>query len=118
MNERLLHIIRESGEVSEQELLDYIHNRLSPEQRHAVEERLAAHELLSDAEEGLELIQDKNQLPEVVARLNRQLAGQLREKRHQPRRPLPSMGLLIMATFLILLLIVMAFFVIYNLQKG
>lgn len=117
MNERLLNILKEQGEVSEQQLLDYINGKLSAEERHAIEMRLAEHEMLIDAEEGLALVKDKQQLDSVTAQLNAQLTEQLKKRRKRKRRELPNQGLLITTTFIILVLIVIAFMVIYKMRN-
>lgn len=106
----------ESNTVNEQELLDYLNNRLSASEKQAVEERLAQSELLQDAKEGLQLIDNKEALPEVVARLNRNLIRTLRKKRHRPRKPLPSQLPLLMTALILLLLLCLAFFLILRLK--
>jgi anti-sigma factor RsiW len=116
MNERLLNILKEQGDVSEQQLLDYINGKLSAEEQHEIEIRLAEHELLIDAEEGLALVQDKNKIDTVTAQLNASLTEQLKKRRKRKRRELPQQGLLIATTFIILVLIVIAFMVIYKMR--
>ena len=116
MNERLLNILKEQGAVSEQQLLDYLNGRLSAEEQHEIEMRLAEHELLSDAEEGLAMIKDKEQIDAITAQLNTALTEQLKKRRKRKRRELPNQSLLIATTFIILVLIVIAFMVIYKMR--
>jgi anti-sigma factor RsiW len=116
MNERLLNILKEEGTVSEQQLLDYINGKLSAEQQHEIEMRLAEHEMLSDAEEGLAMVKDKHEIDSVTAHLNASLTEQLKKRRKRKRRELPQQGLLIATTFIILVLIVIAFMVIYKMR--
>lgn len=118
MNEQLLNILKEHGTVSEQQLLEYLNGTLSAEERHEIEMRLAEHELLMDAEEGLALVENKNELNAVTAQLNATLTEQLKKRRKRKRRPLPNQGLLIATTFIILVLIVIAFMVIYKMRNG
>jgi anti-sigma factor RsiW len=117
MNERLLNILKEQGDLSEQQLLDYLKGTLTPEERHEVEMRLAENEMMSDAEEGLAMVQNKQQLETVSAQLNAQLTEQLKKRRKRKRRELPNQGLLITTTFIILVLIVIAFMVIYKIRN-
>ncbi len=118
MNEQLLNILKEQGEVSEQQLLDYLSGNLSAQERHEIEMRLAEHELLMDAEEGLTLVKNKNELNTVTAQLNAGLTEQLKKRRKRKRRELPNQSLLITTTFIILVLIVIAFMVIYKMRNG
>lgn len=117
MNEQLLNILKEHGTVSEQQLLDYLNGTLSAEEQHEIEMRLAEHELLMDAEEGLALVENKNELNAVTAQLNATLTEQLKKRRKRKRRALPNQGLLIATTFIILVLIVIAFMVIYKMRN-
>lgn len=117
MNERLLKILKEPGEISEQQLLDYLNGKLSAEERHAIEMLLNEDELLSDAEEGLAMVKNKEQLNSVTAELNSALTEQLKKRRKRKRRELPNQGLLITTTFIILVLIVIAFIVIYKMRN-
>jgi anti-sigma factor RsiW len=116
MNEHLLNILKEHGNVSEQQLLDYLNGKLSAEERHAIELQMAEHEMMMDAEEGLAMVQDKQQLETVSAQLNASLTEQLKKRRNRNRRELPNQSILITATFIILVLIVIAFMVIYKMQ--
>ncbi|MFN4285903.1 MAG: hypothetical protein ACK4E8_08055 [Lacibacter sp.] len=119
MNEQTQHTNPDNTPwVSEEELLNYLNNRLSAAERQSVEERLAQSELLQDAKEGLELMENKSALPGVVARLNRNLIRQLQQKRRKPRMPLPSQQLLVMVVLLLLLLLSLAFFVILRLKSA
>lgn len=117
MNERLLNILKEQGDLSEQQLLDYLNGKLNAEERHSIELRLAEHEMLMDAEEGLALVKDKQQLDAVAAQLNAKLTEQLKKRRKRKRRELPNQSLLIATTFIILVLIVIAFMVIYKMRN-
>jgi anti-sigma factor RsiW len=117
MNNNLLNILKEQGTVSEQELLDYLNGNLNAEQHHAVEMRLAEDELLRDAEEGLQQVKEKQNLDAVTAQLNARLAEQLKKRRKKTRKELPNQSLLIITTFIILVLVVIAFMVIYKMRN-
>lgn len=112
MNDGLLNILNDEQELSEEQLLRYINGQLSPDEQRIVEEQLNNAGLLSDAEEGLSLIENKDTIPSAVANINRRLTDQLQKRRRRKRTPLPNMSLLILSTFLILLLIILAFIVI------
>jgi anti-sigma factor RsiW len=117
MSDKLLDILKDHADISEQEMMNYLEGRLTPEERQSVEERLAASDMLADAEEGLSQLKNKEEIPTVVADLNRRLAQQLLQQRRKRKpRELPSQSFIILSTFLILVLIVLAFVVIYKMQ--
>lgn len=119
MSDKLLDILKNEADISEQEMLNYLEGKLTPEERQSVEERMASSEMLADAEEGLSQLKNKEDIHTTVASLNQQLANQLvNQRRKRKRRELPNLSLVIVSTFLILVLIVIAFVVIYKMQKG
>jgi anti-sigma factor RsiW len=117
MSDKLLDILKERDDLTEQELLQYLQGNLTPEERNAVEQRLAASEMMSDAEEGLRLA-DEKKMQHAVADLNKQLSLQLQQQRRKRKhRPVPNQSLVIITTFLVLLLIVLAYLVIYKMRN-
>jgi TolA-binding protein len=71
-----------TGCISEQQLLSYINNNLSPSEKRQVELHLTDCELCSDALEGLRLLQGDDRATEIVAELkhhiNKKLEGRTR----------------------------------------
>ena len=118
MNERLLDIWKQQDPPGDEALLKYLRGELLPEEVRIIEEQLAASELHSDAAEGLQMLEQPKDAEEITARLNLQLATQLRQQRKRSRRSLPNQSLLILVTFIVLVLLVLAFMVIYRLQQG
>lgn len=118
MADNLLDILNQRDDLTEQELLQYLQGTLTPEERNAVEQRLSSSEMMSDAEEGLRMA-DEKKMRNAVADLNKQLALQLQQQRRKrTHRPVPNQSLLIVTTFLILVLIVLGFLVIYKMKNG
>lgn len=119
MSDKLLDILKEHDDLSEQELMDYLMGHLTPQERQEIEQRLAASEMMSDAEEGLSQVQNKEQLNHTVAQINKQLTKQLQDRRKRKSSwEKPNQGLIIVATFVILVLIVIAFIVIMKMKNG
>lgn len=102
--------------VNEQQLLDYLNNRLDATQRAVIEQQLQASEMMQDAREGLQLINNKAALPEILARINRNLITQLQKKRRRTPKALPSQQLLLTTVLILLLLVVLAFVVIFRMK--
>jgi anti-sigma factor RsiW len=118
MADKLLDILNQRDDLTEEELLHYLQGTLTPEERNAVEQRLASSEMLSDAEEGLRLA-DEKKMRHAVADLNKQLSVQLQQQRRKRKhKPIPNQSLIIVTTFLILVLIVLGFLVIYKMKNG
>ncbi|NCU05867.1 MAG: hypothetical protein GXC73_18020 [Chitinophagaceae bacterium] len=118
MSDNLLDILNKRDDLTEQELLQYLQGNLSPEERRAVEEKLADSEIMSDAEEGLRMA-DEKKTNRAVADLNKQLSLQLQQQRRKRKqKPLPNQSLVIVTTFLVLVLIVLAYLVIYKMKNG
>ena len=117
MSDKLLNILKEHTEISEQMLMDYLMGHLTPEERHEVEMRLTDTELLADAEEGLSQLKNKEKINQTVALLNKRLTAELKErKKRKPNWYKPNQSLLIVTTFIIMVLIVIAFLVIMKLR--
>lgn len=118
MSDNLLDILNKRDDLTEQELLQYLQGNLTPEERQAVEEKLADNEMMSDAEEGLRMA-DEQKINRAVADLNKQLSLQLQQQRRKRKqKPLPNQSLVIITTFLVLVLIVLAYLVIYKMKNG
>jgi hypothetical protein len=68
-------------------LLDYIHHRLSNEDRVAFEQHLATNEMLQDALEGLQIMDTKKDLPHVQAQLHDFLQHQTYRNHYVRKKP-------------------------------
>lgn len=118
MADNLLDILNQRDDLTEQELLQYLQGNLTPEERNAVEQRLSSSDMMSDAEEGLRMA-DEKKMRHAVADLNKQLSLQLQQQRRKrTHKPIPNQSLIIVTTFLILVLIVLGFLVIYKMKNG
>jgi hypothetical protein len=66
--------------ISEEKLLKYISNTLSPAEKHEVEKHLIDCELCSDAVEGLQMISDKKKITRITAELNQKIEQRVEKK--------------------------------------
>ncbi len=115
MNNDLFNILSHSKEIDQQKLLDYLEDKLSPEEKHEIEKLLVDSDFDSDAAEGLEQVQDKRKLPVVVNELNKRLVKKLSERRKKLlKKKSPELITPVAATIIILLLVLMF----YVLLKG
>ncbi|HVI48372.1 MAG TPA: zf-HC2 domain-containing protein [Chitinophaga sp.] len=87
MNEHFNDIFVTTGCPSQQQLLDYVQGRLTPEEQHEVEMHLADCELCSEALEGLAAIKDKQKIPGWLSEMKWELLKKLRKRSHTRRKP-------------------------------
>lgn len=111
MNKNLVNILVNSNkDIDNQLLMDYISGRLSQSDQHAVEEWLAENEFAADAMEGLSQFGNQQALQELVKELNQDLKKYLEKKRQKRKeRQWKDNPWTILAIFLVLALIVLAY---------
>jgi len=99
--------------LTEKQLLQYVQQGLSDEERNAIEKELQEDAFLNDAIEGLEEFDNTNQLQSYVSDLNKQLEKQIQTKKNRKeKRKLPDNTLYIVALCLILVLCILAYYII------
>lgn len=118
MKENLKDILSNlNPEVDQDTLLKYLQGQLSADEQHEVEKSLLDDPFEADAMEGLQGVQDKTQIKELVAQLNRDLKKKTsRKKRRLFSREAKVEPWLLMAVVFILLLAIIAFIVIYRMK--
>ncbi len=116
MADNLMNIFSGSPCLSQQHLLDYLHGKLSEEEKNAMEQHLAGCELCSDALEGLAAIEHPEQIPVIVQQIRRQMKRELQH--HQSgRKKLRLYAWLSAAVIITLLILLVAFFAIHYTQR-
>ena len=119
MKENLKDILSNlNPEVDQDTLLKYLQGQLSADEQHEVEKSLLDDPFEADAMEGLQNIQDKTQIRELVGQLNRDLTKKTsRKKRRLFKREAKVEPWLLMTVVFILLLAIIAFIIIYRMKK-
>ncbi|MEC5143711.1 zf-HC2 domain-containing protein [Chitinophaga sp. 212800010-3] len=117
MNEHFNDIFVTTGCPSQQQLLDYVQGKLSPEEQHEVEMHLADCELCSDALEGLSAIKEKEKIPGWIIEMKWGLLKKLR-RRYRPRRKSEHYIYLTVIIVAILFLLLALFWAYHFSQKG
>jgi ATP-dependent Zn protease len=121
MTNDLLNILSNSNkDIDNQKLMDYVSDKLSAEEKHEFEKTLIDSEILNDAVEGLEDFKNKEQLNLFVEQLNTNLKKQLdKRKTKNEKRALKDIPWLNFTIILIIMIILIAFFVIWkHLNQG
>jgi len=118
MNNDLLNILSNSNkDIDNQVLMDYLAGKLSAEQKHEVEKLMADNHFMNDAMEGLEQVKNQKNIELAVDQINRDLRKKIDKKiRVKQKRRLKEYPWIYFAVFLLLLLIVVAWFVINRMQ--
>lgn len=108
-----------SSEVDQETLLLYLQDKLSDEKRHELEKQLLDNEFASDALEGLQQINDKQQISYMVDMLNRDLKKKTaKRKQRREKMKLKDQPWLYISILLILLLIVLCYFVLQRMMAN
>jgi anti-sigma factor RsiW len=116
MSNDLLNILSNSNkDIDNQQLMDYLSGKLSGREKHEVEKWMADNDFMNDAVEGLQHFEDKKEMLDYVAQLNRDLQKNLRKKRkRREKRRLKENTWVYFAIILVLLLCVIAYYVIHH----
>ena len=116
MQENLKDILSHlSTEVDQETLLLYLQGKLTPEKQHELELQLLENEFAADALEGLQQFEDRKQIAAYAEQLNLELKKKTsRTKSFRKKRRIQAEPWLIIALAIILLLLVLTYFIIYQ----
>ncbi len=105
--------ILSSGEELDEQLMNYLEGNLSGDEQQKIEQQIAGDEFVKEAIEGLQQFSSNTKLDQYVRNLNQNLQQQLAiKKKNKWKRSLSHPSWIVMATILILVLCVLAYFVI------
>jgi hypothetical protein len=113
-------ILHDNGEpLNEEELIDYLNNNLSEEERYALEKKLVDSTFENDAVEGLEKIRRPKNLDEYVQQLNKNLHQQLdTRKKRRLRRKLKDNPWVITTILILLAICIVGYVVVHFYMRG
>src|SRR5687767_198709 len=105
MRENLKDILSHlTPDIDQETLLLYLQGKLSDEQRHEVEKKLADSDFDSDAMDGLEGFKDKHQIAYTVEMLNRDLKKKVeKKKQRRAKLTLPDQSWIYIAVFIVII---------------
>lgn len=100
-------------DIEQEKLLEYLNRNMTDAEQHAFEKQMNEDEFMNDAVEGLQSVENKNNLPLLVQQLNNDLKKQLSKKnKRKEKRRLKEQPWVYFSVILILLLIIIAYLVI------
>ncbi|MEO7047804.1 MAG: hypothetical protein ABI091_21075 [Ferruginibacter sp.] len=117
MNNNLKNILSSLNKDTEQnKLLEYLSEKLTPEERHAVESNMNDDEFMSDAMDGLNELKNKENISSTIDQLNTRLKKQLQKKKEKKiKRKIPSQTWAYYTIIILLILIILAWVIIKRL---
>jgi anti-sigma factor RsiW len=116
MNKEAASIFEQSGCPSTRQLIDYLEGKLPAEQVHSVEAHLAGCAFCTEALEGFQQVEHKEQIPVIVKQIQGQLRRELEGHRSRKRRKKRYVWLSALI-FIILIITMIAYFAIYFVMK-
>jgi hypothetical protein len=107
-----------SKDIDQETLLKYLNNQLPEEKKHEVEKQMLESEFTDDALEGLQQINDKQQIEYMVEMLNRDLKKKTEKKKmFRKKLELKQEPGLYMSIFILILLIIICYMIISKMIK-
>ncbi|MFO0415132.1 MAG: hypothetical protein ACK50E_05720 [Bacteroidota bacterium] len=107
----------EEKSANENELImKYIGDELNTIDKLETEQAIANSPFLSDAEEGLRLINDKNQIPYMTQSINREMRRKLKKRNREKRNIQPGIFIILIVALLLLLILTLSFMIIFRLK--
>ena len=104
-------------DIEQEKLLQYLNRKMSDEEQHAFEKQMNEDDFMNDAVEGLQSLENKNNIDLVVQQLNADLKKQLdKKKRRKEKRKLKEQPWVYFSVVLILLLIIITWLVMKRIQ--
>lgn len=105
------------GKDNKEKLWDYLQHNLDSTSLHLFEQQMASDSFLDDAVEGLELVKNKRNIPQITNNLNKELKQKLHSGKKKRKRIFFNQPWIYIAVIIILLLTLAAYFVINRLLK-
>jgi ribosomal silencing factor RsfS len=103
--------------LNEEQLLNYVANNLSNEQRNSIEMEMEHNPFMNDAIEGLQAFKDEQKIQAYVNELNKQLIKQTTKKKiRKSKRKLKEQDWIIISVIIVIMLCLLGYIVVNKLQ--
>ena len=111
MSDELLNILSDNNsDIDNEKLMDYISDKLPPDEKFDFEKKMADSEMLNDIVEGLEKFKNKKDVAALVDQLNHNLKKQLAKKKEKKlKRTIKNFPWMYLAIILILIFMLISF---------
>lgn len=112
-------ILPDNEQLNEEQLLKYLENTLSDEERHALEMQMVDNDFMNDAVEGLQNFKNKQNIQDYVYQLNHQLIKQTTKKRiRKGKRKLKQQDWIVISVMIIIVLCLLGYVVVKEFEKN
>jgi hypothetical protein len=106
-------------QLNEEQLLNYLENNLSDNERHALEMQMADNDFINDAVEGLQDFKSKQNIQHYVNQLNHHLIKQTTKKRIRKRkRKLKQQDWIVISVMIVIVLCLLGYVVVKEFEKN
>ncbi|HMU46504.1 MAG TPA: hypothetical protein PKC72_09060 [Chitinophagaceae bacterium] len=107
-----------STAIDQETLLLYLQGKLSAEKKHEIEKQLIDEDFDSEALEGLQAFSDKEQIPYIVEKLNRDLRKKTEmKKKRREKMKIKDQPWLYISILILILLIALSYIVIHRMMQ-
>jgi anti-sigma factor RsiW len=115
MNKDLLNILSNSNkDINNQQLMDYLAGKLSAAEAHEVERMMEENDLVKDAVEGLEAMQNEKKITSYVYQINVDLKNKtVKKQTTRQKRKLQEHPWIYLTLIIILVLLVLAYYIVH-----
>ena len=111
-------ILPPDDQLNEEQLLNYLNNNLSDEERHALEMEMVDNNFINDAVEGLQDFKSKQNIQDYVDQLNHQLIRHTTKKRiRKGKRKLKQQDWIVISVMIIVILCLLGYVVVKEFEK-
>ena len=114
----LFNILSNSNkDIDNQKLMDYLAGKLSGDDMHQVEQWMSENDFVNEAIEGLQSVNEPEQVPLYIQKLNTNLSKQLAQKpKRRTYKVQINLTYAIIAVLIILMLAVLAYMVLWRMK--
>jgi hypothetical protein len=104
---------------SEDELIQYLQENLSPEEMHEIEMQMADSAFVNDAVEGLQAFQDKENIAKITQQLNKELIKKTsKKKKRKGLKSYQQQDWIQLIAIIIILLCLLSYFMVQLFEKN
>jgi hypothetical protein len=104
---------------SEDELIQYLQENLSPEEMHEIEMQMADSAFVNDAVEGLQAFQDKENIAKITQELNKELIKKTsKKKKRKGLKSYQQQDWIQLIAIIIILLCLLSYFMVQLFEKN
>jgi hypothetical protein len=103
----------------EDELIQYLQERLSPEETHEIEMQMAESAFVNDAVEGLQAFQDKKNIAKLIQELNQELLKKTsKNKKRKGLKSYQQQDWIQLIVIIVILLCLLSYFMVQLYEKN